>query len=708
MPIFGILRDLVGIYWIFSAVFRSDKSTKTPEISEKQDAYTMLALALIDKIILAQSTKHKKMLTRVDTKVLNRAFIEIYNQTTGVGTERDKSTHAEINTAVIQLPEEHLRNLPRLSGIIKRATFLHPLDAFRGQWYRLKVGGEGGVNPEDIQKYIKDITGAFRFSMLRATALGRQHGDGFILKGIADGRPPDQPVDEEAIASVRWLKPVTKYEIKPDFHTNYLLTPHDPEHYRLYLYNNTLPDDPDVKGTERNGTITGRKIISDILWHKSRVMRFSGDYLYDEALRENGGYHDSVIQSMFNAWVQWSQGVQASSSMLQDYNQFTLGIKGLGRLTGNENGEKTEEELEEAREYIVQRALTLALGMSVSKTLFHDLGGEEPGVVSRNYSGADKIMERLEAILCAVSTTPRFKLFNEIGATGLATGVQAAIILKSEWGIQNNGWLEDTVRKEVETFVRQCTLAQDSPTRGQPVEGLEVDFPLQIILSPLEQAELQKLIAERDEKNIKSGIYTGLEARILYERAEFDPNLVLEPMDEARGQAKDVLLKKLLQQGESKPDRFDNEDEDTDRNPNNGNGRVRQRQDSFRTDDATRAKKILKWNGFKIGLQYLPFEERHGRSLQSGYGWIANTIGADNMALDCYFCPMPTNKVFVVEQVINGEFDEEKLIVGARSLEHARDIYLSAMPREFLGKIRKESIEYIKSFMKPSGKFSKG
>ncbi len=130
---------------------------------------------------------------------------------------------------------------------------------------------------------------------------------------------------------------------------------------------------------------------------------------------------------------------------------------------------------------------------------------------------------------------------------------------------------------------------------------------------------------------------------------------------------------------------------ESDRNPNNGNGRVRQRQNSLRTDDATRAKKILKWNGFKIGLQYLPFEERHGRSLQSGYGWIANTIGADNMALDYYFCPMPTNKVFVVEQVINGEFDEEKLIVGARSLEHARDIYLSAMPREFLGKIRKES-----------------
>ncbi|MEL6166234.1 MAG: hypothetical protein AAFR37_21645, partial [Cyanobacteria bacterium J06628_3] len=89
----------------------------------------------------------------------------------------------------------------------------------------------------------------------------------------------------------------------------------------------------------------------------------------------------------------------------------------------------------------------------------------------------------------------------------------------------------------------------------------------------------------------------------------------------------------------------------------------------MRTDDATPIKKYFEWQGFRIGLQYLPFQQRHGKTLMVGYGWFANTRGADGMAADCYVCPNPTDKLFVVEQMINGDFDEEKFIVGAQSVD---------------------------------------
>jgi phage-related protein (TIGR01555 family) len=119
---------------------------------------------------------------------------------------------------------------------------------------------------------------------------------------------------------------------------------------------------------------------------------------------------------------------------------------------------------------------------------------------------------------------------------------------------------------------------------------------------------------------------------------------------------------------------------------------------SMIADDATPTKKIIQWQGFSIGLQYLPFETRHKKTLLAGYGHFRKTKGADNMACDVYVgMKLESPKLFVVEQYINGEFDEDKFIVGVETLDEARNIYLSAMPEEFLGSIREEKISYLQS-----------
>lgn len=116
-----------------------------------------------------------------------------------------------------------------------------------------------------------------------------------------------------------------------------------------------------------------------------------------------------------------------------------------------------------------------------------------------------------------------------------------------------------------------------------------------------------------------------------------------------------------------------------------------------RADDSTPAKRIIDWNGFKIGLQYLPFELRHGKILPAAYGHIRGTRGADGMAIDVYVgveldCP----DVYAIRQVINGEFDEEKFVIGVRSMDEAKALYLKVMPEEFFGGISKVSTEVWK------------
>ncbi|MEO1763392.1 MAG: phage portal protein [Cyanobacteria bacterium J06629_18] len=602
---------------------------------------------------------------RQDSKALIGAFSSIYNDLTGLGSDADKSQHAEINGQVIQLPVQYLKSLPRTDGIIRRACFLHPMDAFRGMWYSLKFGNDAkNSDTQEVKKYIDMIKGNVRKSFLRASALARQHGDAFILLGIADGRRPDKPVNKDAIVSVRWIKVVTKYQLSPEYYMN---DSHNPEYYRLYLFNDKLPDD--------NGS---GKTYNDMLWHSSRVLRFSGDYLFDESLEDNGGYHDSIIQSMFNAWLRWEQGIQASSAMLVDYDVFTLGIKDLGEKFDSDHN--TESEIAKNQTEILERGRAINMGKSVIKAILHDLENELPGSVTRSYAGAENIMDRLENAFAAVSSVPKFKLFNEIASAGLTTGAQAAAMLKAEWGVQNQSWVDDTAREPLETLVKYCQLAQDSPTKGTYVESSEIEFPLNVVLSPLEQAELQKLIAERDKFNIESGLYTGMEARIMYERPEFDIGLELKSVKDV----KDYTPTKKDLNPEPEPTRL---------TPTKAVTAKKSAQ--LRTDDATPVKKYFEWQGFRIGLQYLPFQQRHGKTLMVGYGWFANTRGADGMAADCYVCPNPTDKLFVVEQMINGKFDEEKFIVGAQSVDHARAVYLGAMPADFMGQVREVSFDYL-------------
>ena len=111
--------------------------------------------------------------------------------------------------------------------------------------------------------------------------------------------------------------------------------------------------------------------------------------------------------------------------------------------------------------------------------------------------------------------------------------------------------------------------------------------------------------------------------------------------------------------------------------------------DQENQDDATRAKRLIEWNGYTIGLQYFPFDRRHNRTLTAGYGYFRKTRGEDGMALDVWVGPsLDSNKVFSVSQVINGEFDEYKIIIGVDTADQAEALYKANMSSEFFGGVQ--------------------
>ncbi|MEM9264486.1 MAG: hypothetical protein AAGA46_03085, partial [Cyanobacteria bacterium P01_F01_bin.13] len=125
----------------------------------------------------------------------------------------------------------------------------------------------------------------------------------------------------------------------------------------------------------------------------------------------------------------------------------------------------------------------------------------------------------------------------------------------------------------------------------------------------------------------------------------------------------------------------------------------RQMEAAERADDATPTKRVLKWNGFEIGLQYFPYEKRHDRILPAGYGHFRKTRGADGMAVDVYVGgDLNSDKIFVIDQLIDGEFDEEKMVIGVSTMEAAIAIYTAVMPREMLGGVREIALEQLEEY----------
>ncbi|MEM9149374.1 MAG: hypothetical protein AAGB19_02830 [Cyanobacteria bacterium P01_F01_bin.3] len=128
--------------------------------------------------------------------------------------------------------------------------------------------------------------------------------------------------------------------------------------------------------------------------------------------------------------------------------------------------------------------------------------------------------------------------------------------------------------------------------------------------------------------------------------------------------------------------------------------RFTQRRDSYRADDSQRAKRLLNWNGLKLGLQYLPGDMRHNRRLTAAYGHVRGTYGMadDGMSFDVWVNlsnPL-SKKVFKLQQLtFGGDHDEYKYILGVDSKEEARQLYGANMPRQLIGRVTHSTVKAL-------------
>lgn len=415
------------------------------------------------------------------------------NNATGLGTARDKTQYYSVQNLLQPLSSRELVALVRASRMCRRAVFAYP-DAGVSKGWTWKLGSSKRLKPAAIKNYERRIELAKNLHL--ASIEARWYGNGYVLLGIDDGLPWEEPVDENRIRTIAGTKVLFDHEVNPWTSGEY-----EPEYYQV-----TVSRAQAVQGESM------RKV------HRSRIIHLGGDRLIGQALIDRNGKHDSVLQNLFRAFAAFDQAMMASSSMLQDYSVFVYKLRGLARLA--EGGE---------RDKLMNRFLAIQMGMSVVKGLAVDADQEDAAFISRNYGGVDQIIQRLQEVFVASSDLPRSQLFGSASQEGLGSQGRG-FEERYEWARLVQDWQMSHWHEPLLTLGRYILLAQDSPTKGKGIEDLEVEFPSILQLTMVEELQARKTKAEIDSLNINTGIYTKLESRLSqFGGSSWDYNVTLDP-----------------------------------------------------------------------------------------------------------------------------------------------------------------------------------
>jgi len=80
------------------------------------------------------------------------------------------------------------------------------------------------------------------------------------------------------------------------------------------------------------------------------------------------------------------------------------------------------------------------------------------------------------------------------------------------------------------------------------------------------------------------------------------------------------------------------------------------------------------------------------------YGYINGTKAKDGEGVDVYVGPQKnSNKVFAIDQIIDGKFDEQKVLLGFEDSKDARACYQAHMKAPYGGALREFTMKEFKN-----------
>jgi phage-related protein (TIGR01555 family) len=393
------------------------------------------------------------------------------NPLTGQGfRSHDKSRNLEFGCP-IDLTAQQCWDLYQGEGIGHRALALPIQEALRKGW-TATWEGEAGESATWAKGLIVGPLGERGLD----TALERwltwkdMLGGAAIVLLCADGRAPDQPLDERRPA-LEQLRVLARTEIEPEDSA-------------------TLDPATGQRGAGQVWRVSG----TGLRYHHSRVILLGRSQIPAGVSDGLGGWEPSMYVLLHEALVSCAQVDGSARGAVANFIVAVQKMRGLS------------EKLSQGQSQILSRLGLQELVRSMYRVTLLDADKEDFAYQTTSLAGLADLMDRFPERVAAVTGIPMTLLMGRPPA-GLSTDDKAGRIFFYDSVAAR--LQKKAMRPALERIYSLALRSPAGPTKGREPVGLTVDFAPLYQLTELERAQLDLTLAQRDAIYIDKGVYSA-------------------------------------------------------------------------------------------------------------------------------------------------------------------------------------------------------
>jgi len=398
-------------------------------------------------------SEHRDMVLRADNWT---------NLFSGMGVKgRDPKQHTKYCQGNV-ISHAELNDLYRFGGVSRRIVELKAKMMLR-EGFEIDIDADGDLT---------DYLGRFSFMAKLEEILvkARLYGGCIGFLGIKDGGLPDEPVNENRIKSIDFMH-VFDRTIVDIYSTDFYKDPlsekfGEPEFYTVF--------------SRRSGNL--------FRVHESRIIRLNGVMLPEDDFIQNGYWHDSVLQPIYEDLRRTGTTLSSVETILDTFSQSTLSVKGLATLIASNP------------KAVRDRLNIMDMSKNILNTILLDVD-ESYDVKSNSVAGVAEILRELKNHLSSVTGYPVTLLFGTSPGGLNTTGESDTTNFYDDVKAEQESVLSPALKKVIGYALK----AANSPFKSQ-TEDYEIKFNPLWQMSEKEQAELYKTTAEADAAYIDRGV----------------------------------------------------------------------------------------------------------------------------------------------------------------------------------------------------------
>lgn len=387
------------------------------------------------------------------------------NIMTGLGFKgKDKRMSMDYNWC--RFTETELEHLYAVDSGARRAVDYVPEQGTK-EWIELKMTGQS--NPEAIKAANSELERLLvKDKFKNGWSWARLYGGAGILVSVDDGKELSEPLDLNAIRSVKALTVLNRFE---------LLT--------SSLIDNL--EDPEF-GLQEIYDLAPRSVTDKVSYglgvHHSRIIRFNGLKLPRTLFEMNDHWDDSILPKLLNALRNYNMAHDSLAAALGDFRVMIIKLKNLADMVGSDDDQA-----------LMTRLQLMQTSKSVLNSVAIDADSEEITNLDTNFTNLDKVLEKVESRLVADSDLPHTIMLGE-GAQGTLSGGGESEDRNEKSFIA--GQQSVVLTKPIDRILQIIQSAKQGPFGGQINEELSWCFKPLWELSDKEKAEVHKTQAEAD------------------------------------------------------------------------------------------------------------------------------------------------------------------------------------------------------------------